>query len=260
MLWWIANEYLSNNVYTQDMGQFIKKQKRTAANYVSEFHKMAITIPLKQENSTSKLYMQLLMHQLDDLIFRMQKGRLGKAAVHYLRRCNDERLLWETELSAMPENCLMEGQLPDGTVKKPIPFQLLINELDLIRRTGQELAKHFLSFERQVLQEAMGIHGSKNSFHNWLQREYESSHYGEKFPVSFFNFESVLSLADTLGRNIGEDNARLVSEYRNITFHNDIPMQGSFSWMTRAGEPLGKILGVESKLHGKKDRAMYEVK
>jgi hypothetical protein len=251
---------LSNNVYTQDMGEFVKKQKRASSDYVSEFHKMAITIPLKQESSTSKLYMQLLMHQLDDLIFRMQRDRLGKAAEHYLHRCKEERSLWETALSEMPENCLIDGQLPDGSVRKPIPFQLLINELDLVRRTGQELAKHMLQFEKLVLQEGLGQHGSRNEFHNWLQREYEKSHYGEKFPVSFYNFESILSLANTLGRNISEANAKLVSEYRNITFHNDIPLQGSFSWMTRAGQPLAKILGVERELHGKKDRSMYEMK
>ncbi len=84
------------------MGEFMKSKRRSSSDYVSEFHKMAITIPLKQENTTSKIYMQLLMHQLDDLIFRMQKDRLGKAAVHYLRRCNTESALWETELSSMP--------------------------------------------------------------------------------------------------------------------------------------------------------------
>lgn len=260
MLWWIANEYLSNNVYTKDMGEYVKKQRRSSTSYVSDFHKMAITIPLKQENSTSKLFMQLLMHQLDDLIFRMQKDRLGQAAEHYLHRCTKERTLWEAELSAMPENCLINGQLPDGTVNKPMPFQLLISELDLVRRTGQELAVYMLGFEKQVLQEGLEKHGSKNDFHNWLQRDYKSSAYADKFSISFYNFESILSLANTLGWNIGEADAKLVSKYRNITFHNDIPVEGSFSWMTRAGEPLQQILGVEKKLHGKKDRSMYEVK
>lgn len=260
MLWWIANEYLSNNVYTKDMGEYIKKQRRNATSYVSEFHKMAITIPLKQENSASKLYMQLLMHQLDDLIFRMQKDRLGKAAAHYLHRFNNEKTLWEAELIAMPENCLIKGQLPDGTVNKPMPFQLLINEFDLVRRTGQELARHMLDFEKRILQDGLVRHGSKNDFHNWLLQEYENSHYGEKFPVRFYNFESILSLANSLGKNISKNDSDLISKYRNITFHNDIPVEGSFSWMTRVGQPLQKILGVEKELHGKKDRSMYEVK
>jgi hypothetical protein len=259
LLWWMCNEYLNNNRYTQTMGEFVKKQRSTGRKYVGEFHKLEVEIPLK-EGSSNPIYMKILMHQLDDLMFAVQQSRLGQAANHFLKRCDDEKEMWEEDLQNLVQNQLGGAGLPDGSHGKPIPFKLLIAELELVRRTGQELAKYILEFEKQVLRTALKQReGNKEAFHQWLKEEYKRSEYSKKFPVYFFNFDNILRLAKAVGIMLDESLVSMMSEYRNVTFHNDVPKNGSFSWLTRIGQPLRKALQIEKDLHAKKDRSMYVI-
>jgi hypothetical protein len=259
LLWWMCNEYLSNNRYTQTMGEFVRKQKNTGRKYVGEFHQLQVTIPL-QEGSSTPVYMEMLMHQLDDLMFAVQKSRLGKAASHFLTRCTVEKELWKEELQNVVQNQLGGTDLPEGTHKTPIPFKLLMAELELVRRTGQELAKHMLEFENQVLRTALKQHrGNKEAFHQWLKEEYKRSEDSKKFPTYFFNFKNILRLSKAIGLVLDDTLIETMDKYRNVTFHNDVPENGSFSWLTRTGQPLRQALQIEKDLHSKKDRSMYVV-
>ena len=260
LLWKMCNEYMNNNRYTKMMGEFLQKQRSHGRKYVGEFHQLLLTVPLSTGSNT-RVYMQLLMHQLDDLMFAVQQSRLGLAARHFLARCGTtERECWNDELQKMIQNQLGGVALPDGSPNNPIPFNLLTGEMELVRRTGQGLAKYFLEFEKKVLRMALKKHGNnKHAFHQWLKEEYAKEDYGQKFPVYYFNFESILKLANTVGFEIGETDFKFINEYRNLTFHNDIPEHGSFSWVTRAGQPLRELLQIEKDLHEKKDRSGYEV-
>lgn len=259
LLWWMCTEYLSNNKYTQNMGAYIAKQKNTGRKYVGEFHQLPVVFPLQAEGQIKPVYIEILVHQIDDLMFNIQKSRLGKAAVHFITRCNDkERQIWSESLQILVTNQLGGAELPDGSHKKPIPFKLLIDELELVRRTGMELAKYMLQFEKKVLETASKQHNNnEHSLHQWLKSEYSKTEASTKFPAYHFNFENILKLANSTGLSIDENTRKLMNEYRNITFHNDVPVEGSFSYITRAGQSLRKILNIENDLHAKKDRSIY---
>ncbi|GAA0536514.1 hypothetical protein [Chitinophaga japonensis] len=258
LLWWMANEYLVNNPYTQAMGELLMKKPRSGRQYIGDLHKLTILQPLPKESGKRQIYMSILMHQLDDLMFIVQKSRLGKAAEHFVQRCSTENGIWAPEIEKLSTNQLAGAPFPDGTINNPIPFQLLLDEIELVRRTGLELGRYLLEFEKKILQQALNGYESKEAFHKWLKNEYEKTEYYGKYPAYFFNFDSILKLSGTVDNNIDKDLNITLSDYRNITFHNDIPSNGSFSWLTREGSSVRQLLGIEKNLHEKRDRSEYE--
>jgi len=255
LLWWMAQRYLKNNDFTKIMSEMVEKEKTVQLEKMN-----ALSIPLPLINGgpddpvSEPLYTEVLMHQLDNMMFMTEKSRLRKAAVHFKKRCNDEHDLWEDDLNTLSINQFEGKALPDGTKGNPIPFQLLRNEIDLVRRTGQKLGDYMLTFEKNVLQKALDVNfeGDKNKFHTWLKEKFENRPKKQEDDKYHCSFLSILELA-------AQTDSEIINDYRNVIFHNDIPIStnGSFSWLTRKGETTREILQITEDLHAKKDRSAY---
>jgi hypothetical protein len=260
LLWWIANKYLKNNPYTASMGKLLQSSRSLNSGGLGELHKLTVTLRLKGDSAGFDYYVSIPIHRLDDLIFTLHKEDLWKAAHHFIQRCTSEQSLWNVQLESVAKNLCPGGKLPTGTREQPIPFSILVNEIDFVRRTGHRIGEHLLTFETNVLNRRLMTHIDKNDFHSWLIQQHSKTLYSKVYPVVYFNFESVLSLAAEIGLPVDETVSRKISEYRNIAFHNDVPVKGSFSWFTRTGETIRELLSIKTNVHEKKDRSIYILK
>lgn len=253
LLWWMAQQYLQNNGYTGNMAaQLLHPTKKEY--HVGNLHRVAITFPLRGQPF---IYTTVLLHQLDDMMFRTLEDYLYRAAVHYVNRHTNERAIWEdNELSIDKIN--PGAPFPDGSLQHPVSFDILRDEISLVRRTGKKFAAAILNFERKVLSTAADslFGGDLNQLHQYLlgtcQTPGSACHH--------YNFAKLLELAQTLGwkdLDIIRDELNGDPSNRNIALHNDIPQAGSFSWMTRPGTKLREVLGIEEDLHAKKDHSRY---
>jgi hypothetical protein len=294
LLWWMAQRYLKGNTYTQKIGEMVwnstvnntarlfeepgktkDKPKKVKIN-ISDLNTFEITLELKQSTATDEannqrldpinrsLFTTVLIHQLDDVMFASDQSRLRKAAVHFIKRCTDEQVFWEAELINLKKQQLKVDELPKGSKTDPIPFALLRNEMDLVRRTGHKLAVYILNFEKKILQEKLenDLKNDKEKTQQWLKAEFEKiraqkSGQGKDTVgwKAYCNFEQIL----TMGGFVNEGAPDILSAYRNICFHNDIPIgpEGSFAWLTKPGSAMGEILNIADKLHTQKDHSAY---
>lgn len=256
LLWWMAQRYLANNDFTKVMGEMVKKEKDIT---LENLNSLKIILPLHKSEINDPieniLYTSVLMHQLDDLMFMTEKSRLRKAAVHFIKRCTTERELWRAELEKLSINQFEGNGLPYGNKDQPIPFQLLRDELELIRRNGQKVAEYIFNFEKSILQKVLNerYDSDKDKFHSWLKASFKN----ESDQKMHYNFESILKL-DTKFIN---SNNEILSEYRNIAFHNDVPIgkDGSFAWLTKDGTTIRNLLSITEDINIKKDRSSYIV-
>jgi len=260
LLWQMAHHYLRDNHYTETLAQHLQ-QLEPGHQPLYDWLKLPIVIQLKPRNEGKDLYISILLHQLDDLLFRQERDRLRKLADHFTYRITQETALWEDDLKDMQLNQLSVGPLPDGSRQNPIPFGILMAEAELIRRCGQQLAERLLDWETGIFEQLLSVHADdKQSLHDWLSQHVDGVDYYRQFKYAFMNFDDVLAVAVSLGIEISEIDSKLMSSLRNCTFHNDIPESGSYSWITRSGERVRNILNMETDLHARKDRSAYEKK
>lgn len=255
LLWWMAQRYLRNNDFTKELGEIVNKTKGVT---LATLNNLTIQLPLKAKPDDSineTLHTSILMHQLDDMMFLTEKKRLRKAAVHFLRRCTIEKDSWNNDLQILSENQFDGKALPNGQKATPLPFRLLRDEQELVRRHGQKLADYILTFEKDTLQRILEekYKGNKEKMHNWLTSIFTK---GDSQKLHF-NFESVLNSTP----NSFSSDYTLLSDYRNITFHNDIPtsQNGTFAWITRQGEPLRRMLHITEDITARKDGSEYKI-
>jgi hypothetical protein len=272
LLWWMAQRYLNNNDFTKAMGELVTGQQNIK---ITNLHSLQIQLQLKRGTETApgqpsvlldrvdgNLFTSVLMHQLDDMMFMTEQSRLRKAAVHFINRCTVEKEIWATELENMATRQLGVQKLPDGTKGQPIPFQVLRDELELVRRTGQKLADYILLFEKRVLQKQLDekFKGDKLKYQKYLKTLFEEQSTRKKCESdtsdykAHVNFETIVSFAGET-----HDELKKLSLYRPIAFHNDVPIgtSGSFAWLTREGTGIRNFLQITENLNAKKDRTAY---
>jgi hypothetical protein len=257
LLWQVAAAYLKNNHYTESLGELINNVP-LGNRPIYDVLKLPIKIRLKPEAEGKDVYVAVLMHQLDDVLFRQEKSRLRRLADHFKHRVTGEGHLWQQQFAAMDKDLLGGSAPPTGGVHDPIPFKLLMYESDLIRKTGQRLAEKILYFEKAMYDRLLEkFRGDKHTLHQWIMARAKANDYYRSFHYAFFNFDDVLKVAAELGAGITEEERALLSDIRNHTFHNDVPVSGSYSWVTRTGERMREVLLIESDLHAVKDRTQY---
>lgn len=268
ILWWIAQRYLKND-HTGPVATFLTSRENTTINKVQLKGMLDtdILLPLKREGEddpiSEQLYTTVKMHQLDDLMFLTEKSRLRKAAVHFMKRCIDEKEHWRLQIEQLGLKQFNGGALPDCSIQHPIPFQLLRDEIHLVNRHGKLLADYLLKFEKKILTEFLDTRfkGDKHAFQEWLTAnikgdDVDTSSERRNETFDHLNFKGILKVADELGYKVLD--IEDLDNYRNITFHNDIPISsGSFSWFTRSGQALRAVLGIDRDLNASKDRSEY---
>lgn len=262
LLWRIAQKYLGNSEYTR-LALSTIKDNRNNNWHVGNLHGSKMRFPLT-DNGGKKYYTELLMHQMDDVIFTTSKLMLIKLVRHYLNRHNemikegiwtDQQLRWGKIDPA--------ASLPDGTAQNPIPFSILQEEQRFVHRTGQRFVQYILDFERTVLTTAMKkkAEGDKEKLQNFLITK--SSKKGNPKNYDHLNFSDLLQLAQELdisGLDVIKAELEGKDGYRNILLHNDVPLaKGSFSKLTQPGSRLRQALNITEDLHSIKDRSNYVI-
>jgi hypothetical protein len=251
ILWWMARQYLAGNEYTREMAGLVETNPHLK---IDNLHNVSIGLELKRGTEEKKgkkgelldpleksLYVSLRMHQFDDMMFMTDKLLLRKAAVHFTRRCYEEKPLWKEEMKTMKEKQFENKEIPDGSSGDPLPYQLLRDEISLVHRTGQKLADYMLDFEKKLFQQKLetGHNGNEHNFQKWLLAEFPKWVH-KTDPKPHFPFRAALELAgDSHLAGINKLKYEMTG-YRNTAFHDDIPLKGSFSWYTREGSPYAR--------------------
>ena len=260
LLWWITKYYLKKNDYTSDMAVLNTSMLHFK---LKDLHKLKVTIELIKEKKSfdtfrESIFVSLRIHQFDDMMFMTEKSLLRKAALHFKRRVKDEKGLWAIELAAMNLNSFQDDGLPNGSKQSPIPYELLRYEIDLVHRTGQKLADYILAFEKRLLQKKLEnkFNNNEYDFQEWLKSEYTNLN-GSLSQKAYINFKAALKLADNEFADNIKEVMPLLETYRSHAFHDDIPINGSYSWFTREGQPIRLLLNITQDLHAKRDNSFY---
>jgi hypothetical protein len=250
---WMAEQYLSKNPFTEVLSNRIKDVINQNRSYAPELYHEPITLEICDNKGKGiGLYMQVRLHQLDDLIYNSHRYMFPKAAHLYRRRLFEENTIWESELQRLREDRLKGAPLPDGSLESPIPIELLIDEIRLVRRTALKLGNALFDFERSVIEKLGTAHLDKDAFQTWLinRNPLEKAE-----DVHHFKFDNILVHAVELGL-IDSDLFNRLKKVRDKVLHGNIPEE-SFSWMTREGEQLRSVLNILEDLHAGKDEAKY---
>ncbi len=279
LLWQIALQYLQENRYTQEIAKQLQSaQVRNAEKdnklMVSNIHSTDIVLEFgyvknrynEDESVFPPVFVTVKMHQLDDVMYRTERERMRRAALHYLWRNSnkDEKQFWDTlPPYAVPEEqteiAAQEGYVysaTSGTLTNPIPYHVLRNEMQLVAIHGKYLAGALLHWERGVIQEH-----TKN-----MSVEEKQIFMSEQVTKDkkYADFKVIIKLSNKLDDN---SNLRLltynvatnnINDYRKFTFHSGIPITGTFSFWASPHKPEGKMLGITEPLHWPADRSVYK--
>lgn len=239
--------YLSESRWTQPLQAKIEQHIQTGMPYVPELYNAPVVLEVPQLKRSNEgptgLFMEIRLHQLDDLQFRGHQHQLAAAARHYLRRYGGERPLWDPEGKEAPAS---------GTRESPIPFSYLLEEIRLVKRTGMRLAESLFTFEKRVIDGLLAKHGSKERFHAWMLARYTPVKPGHH---AHCNFDAILEHAVELGL-LPQDLGVSLKYLRDRALHGNIPNE-SYSWATREGTALRSLLGIETDLHAARDISAY---
>lgn len=271
ILWQVALKYLSGNVYTQTMAKALEKEGKGLQ--VGALHKETIDLSLKQGRGTSNeddtraqpIWVRLRFHQLDDLMFTVERERLRRAGCHYIMRHKQEADYWSSDTLQTSEKEAREDtnysySENSGDRVNPIPYQVLREEMQLVAQHGIYLSGYLLNWERQVLHEhtkALNPEQKQAFLIERTSKKEDQYHY--------CNFEKVLELSRQLPNETDYNIERYgidineLKYYRNKAFHNGIPLESSFSFAVRPESALGSFLHVTEPLHQPKDRSKYIV-
>lgn len=279
LLWQIALQYLQENRYTKEIAKQlqsapIRNAEKDNKLIVSNIHTTDIVLEFgyvknrynDDEKEFPPVFVTMKMHQLDDVMYRTERERMRRAALHYLWRNSnkDEKQFWDT----LPPYAVPEQQIEtaaqevyvysatSGTQTNPIPYHVLRNEMQLVAIHGKYLAAALLYWERRVIQE----HTKNMSVEEKQIFMSEQVAKGKKYA----EFEAIIKLSNKLDDN---SNLRLltynitknnISNYRNFTFHSGIPVNGTFSFWASPHKPEGKMLEIIEPLHWQADRSRYK--
>lgn len=271
ILWHIALKYLSGNAYTQTMANALEKEGKGLQ--VGALHKATIDLNLKQgkgtgnddDTRTKPIWVRLRFHQLDDLMFTVERARLRRAGCHYLMRHKDEADYWRSDTSQTPiqensEDANYNYSENSGDRVNPIPYQVLREEMQLVAQHGIYLSAYLLDWERQVLNE------HTKTFTQEQKQAFLIEHSSKKEgQYHYCDFEKVIELSRQLPNETDYNIERYgidveeLKYMRNKAFHNGIPLKKSFSIAVRPDGALGSFLHVTEPLQQPKDRSKYIV-
>jgi hypothetical protein len=265
VLWQVALKYLENNAHTAEMALAIKKNRKESK--VGNLNDAEIKIDLKKgrfDAVPKDIWISLRMHQLDDVMFATDYDSLRRAAEHYLHRHgNKDELLHWNNTPIYAENLDEKGKLYDyhkssGDPQNPIPYHTLRTEMQLIAQHGIYLAAYLLDWERNVLREKTKGMNAKQQ--HALLKQNTSKKADDIY--DYADFDVVVELSSHLNKdthlNIEPSEIEKITKYRNSTFHNGIPVTGSYTWWARPGSNIGEMLKIAEPLHWPKDRSGYK--
>lgn len=263
ILWQIAQKYLENNIYTKDIVKELKKED----NYikVNAIHNASIKIELKEKGELSpqqnSYWVSMKMHQLDDVMYKNENSTIIKVAKHYLNRNINENTFWEN--TPREERGLKElnEMIYDGTETNPIPFHVIREELNLVRKTAAYLGGYLLEWERKVINECV-CHMNEDEKQKYMLNIHKACN--RLNSLEHVSFKSVIAIAKKMNNtlshsiyNLNEQELNELETYRKDTFHDDIPKNYSYSYWCRENGSIGKMLGVTEPLHWPKDRKKH---
>jgi hypothetical protein len=246
LLWFIAKEYLQNNIYTSERARDIQKCLLTAGEEITvkNLHTGLVKLPVSK-NGQPDYFISLRMHQLDDLLFQSNVQKLHDAVTHFIKRQVEEKLPCEEPMNS----------------DKAISFDLVIREIQKVRRDGQVLCGHLLNWETLVINDYCKQRDSETPAQ---KQALLINEIGEMKGLPHLKFNKVIEMAKELGY-LDEIVEVQINDTRNQLLHSNIPVNGSFKFntlMETGGIPtaLGALLHIQEPIDTRKDRSKYELK
>lgn len=261
LLWWVARQYLQGSSYTSQRAEDILKCLQADNNNatVKNLHTEIVVMPISKPNCPD-YYLQIRMHQLDDLLFQTNQQKLHDAITHYCNRQEEEGKEYHKPVSK----------------DTPIGLDEVYREIQRVQRDALIMGNLLLDWERTVITEYCNVQGADTDIkkqellkrtaievgNEWRKRE-------NLLPVNnatYLNFWIVLRLAKDTGI-LDETilSSKVVNEIRKDVLHSKIPVDGSFKkkTMMKAGgdtTALADLLHIHEPIDAKNDRSKYEEK